>query len=201
MKSPEQVLFVRLWKAVSHGVRKSFKDFGFYFKHQLFLPSFAGALLYLTVLSFAGQMVSWLLSTGYEPTQVAVARTVAVAFEVLATWITPSLMGRIGPTRAGLWLASWQISCLAGGFAIFWNFADHPFISASGLVGGTILSRLGLRGLDLCTQILVQEVSFNIFHQDPSRIRQIKIQSADFYQTLQGVEAEARGIFSSTEAA
>lgn len=164
-ESEQQGFFVRVWNAVCHGSRQSLKDFGFYFRHRLFLPSFAGALLYLTVLSFAGQMVTWLLSTGFNSTQVAVARTAAVAFEVLATWIAPSLMGRIGPTRAGLWLASWQISCLVGGFAIFWNFSRQPFISASGLVGGTILSRLGLRGFDLCAQILVQEVSCWGLHQ------------------------------------
>ncbi|KAF3386316.1 Solute carrier family 40 member 1 [Penicillium rolfsii] len=157
----------------SSAVRQALKDFNFYFRHPVFLPSFAGALLYLTVLSFSAQMVTWLLSTGYNSTQVAFTRTLAVALEVLATWVAPWLMGRIGPTRAGLWLASWQITCLAGGFAIFQHFSSQPFLSASGLVGGVILSRLGLRGLDLCAQILVQE----------------------------GIEAEARGSFSSTEAA
>ncbi|GLI72906.1 hypothetical protein PoHVEF18_001090 [Penicillium ochrochloron] len=169
----QQSFFVRGCSAVCQGVRQTLKDFGFYFRHRVFLPSFAGALLYLTVLSFSGQMVTWLLSTGYDSTQVAVTRTLAVVFEVLATWVAPWLMERIGPTRAGLWLASWQITCLAGGFAIFWHFASQPVLSASGLVGGVILSRLGLRGFDLCAQILVQE----------------------------GIEAEARGSFSSTEAA
>ena len=43
---------------------------------------------------------------------------------------------------------------------IFWACADDwPIVSASGLVGGTILSRLGLRGFDLCVQLIVQEVS------------------------------------------
>lgn len=158
-ETTQQGFIVRAWRTVCQGVRQALKGFGFYFRHRVFLPSFAGALLYLTVLSFAGQMVTWLLSTGYDSTQVAVARTLAVAFEVLATWVAPWLMGRIGPTRAGLWLASWQITCLAGGFAIFWHFASQPFLSASGLVGGVILSRLGLRGFDLCAQILVQEVS------------------------------------------
>jgi iron-regulated transporter 1 len=69
-------------------------------------------------------------------------------------------MGRIGPIRAGLWLASWQMICLVVGIAVFWEFAERPIVSASGLVGGTILSRIGLRGFDLCAQILVQEVSF-----------------------------------------
>ncbi|KAJ5653951.1 hypothetical protein N7490_000954 [Penicillium lividum] len=169
----QQRILERVWRACCQGVWQALEDFGFYFRHQMFLPSFAGALLYLTVLSFAGQMVTWLLSAGYGSTQIAVARTLSVMFEVLATWVAPWLMGKIGPTRAGIWLASWQITCLAGGMAIFWTYASQPLISASGLVGGTILSRLGLRGFDLCAQILIQE----------------------------GIAAEARGSFSSIEAA
>lgn len=155
----QQTFLVRFWKRCLTLIQKDLQDFGFYFRHRMFLPSFAGALLYLTVLSFAGQMVTWLLSTGYDSTQIAIARTLSVTFEVLATWVAPWLMGRIGPTRAGLWLASWQIACLAAGISIFWRFSSHPLVSASGLVGGTILSRVGLRGFDLCVQILVQEVS------------------------------------------
>nr|ODN98551.1 hypothetical protein L204_02514 [Cryptococcus depauperatus CBS 7855] len=165
--------FVRVWRACCRGVRQALGDFGFYFRHPMFLPSFAGALLYLTALSFAGQMVTWLLSAGYASTQIALARTLSVMFEVLATWVAPGLMKKIGPARAGIWLVSWQITCLAGGMAIFWIYATQPLHSASGLVGGTILSRVGLRGFDLCVQILIQE----------------------------GVAAEARGSFSSIEAA
>jgi len=60
--------------------------------------------------------------------------------------------------RAGLWLSSWQRSTLVAGTVLFWIFDDKPALSASGIVGGTILSRLGLRGFDLCVQIIVQEV-------------------------------------------
>lgn len=130
-----------------------------YFHHPAFLPSFACALLYLTVLSFSGQMVTYLLSTGYTSTQVAVARTLSVFFEVLATWVAPWLMDKIGPVRAGLWFASWQAGCLFAGISVFWAFPDKAMIAASGLVGGTILSRIGLWGFDLCSQILVQGVS------------------------------------------
>ncbi|KAK3298702.1 Ferroporti-1 [Chaetomium fimeti] len=152
---------------------KSARDFNFYFRHRAFLPSFAGALLYLTVLSFAGQMVTYLLSAGYTANQVGLTRTLSVFFEVLATWVAPWLMGRIGPVRAGLWLSSWQVSTLVAGITLFWIFQDKPVVSATGLVGGTILSRLGLRGFDLCVQIIVQE----------------------------DVEVESRGAFSSVEAA
>lgn len=146
------------WRRTRGVFSKSARDFNFYFRHRAFLPSIAGALLYLTVLSFAGQMVTYLLSAGYTANQVGIARTLSVAFEVLATWVAPWLIGRIGPVRAGLWLSSWQVTTLVAGTTLFWIFNDKPVVSASGLVGGTILSRLGLRGFDLCLQLIVQEV-------------------------------------------
>lgn len=149
---------VRHWQGVKSAITRSAADFGMYVRHSAFLPSMAGALLYLTVLSFAGQMVTYLLSVGYSATQVGVARTLSVAFEILATWAAPWLMARMGPIRAGLWFSSWQVIMLMAGTAVFWDFSDRPLVAASGLVGGTILSRVGLRGFDLCTQLIVQEV-------------------------------------------
>ncbi|KAK1144122.1 hypothetical protein N8T08_005784 [Aspergillus melleus] len=162
-----------LWKRCGDLFKKSTLDFKFYFHHRAFLPSFAGALLYLTVLSFSGQMVTWLLSTGYDSMGIGLARTLSVVFEILSTWTAPWLVGRIGPVRAGLWLASWQIISLVAGISAYWAFQNRATASVSGLVGGTIVSRLGLRGFDLCAQIIVQET----------------------------VEPEYRGSFSSVEAA
>lgn len=146
------------WRRARGVFSKSARDFNFYFRHRAFLASISGALLYLTVLSFAGQMVTYLLSAGYTSNQVGITRTLSVFFEVLATWVAPWLMGRVGPVRAGLWLSSWQVTTLVAGITVFWIFDDDPVVSASALVGGTILSRLGLRGFDLCVQIIVQEV-------------------------------------------
>ena len=151
--------FVHNWRNIQSLLRKFVIDFQAYPRHRAFLPSFAGALLYLTVLSFGGQMVTYLVSVGYNSTQIVVARTLSVTFEVLATWIAPWLMSKIGPIRAGLWLSSSQVISLAAGITVFWSFPDQPFISACGLVGGTIVSRIGLRGFDLCTQLIVQDVS------------------------------------------
>ncbi|KKO98237.1 hypothetical protein THAR02_09651 [Trichoderma harzianum] len=163
-----------VYKPVIVMVKKSVQDFSLYFKHQAFLPSIAGAVLYFTVLSFGGQMVTYLLSSGYSSMQIGIARTLGVIFEVLSTWAAPWLMRRIGPVRAGLWMSSWQVIMLVVGVSIFWAFdGKDSLISASGLVGGTVLSRLGLRGFDLCVQLIVQEE----------------------------VEAENRGVFSSVEAA
>ncbi|KAF2139465.1 uncharacterized protein K452DRAFT_275786 [Aplosporella prunicola CBS 121167] len=127
-----------------------------YIRHRAFLPSFAGTLLYLTVLSFGGQMVTYLISAGYNSMHIGVARAVSVAFELSSTWITPKVMSWIGPIRTGIWFVNWQALCLAAGVAAFWTIAS-PLLSASALVGGTILSRVGLWGFDLSTQIIIQE--------------------------------------------
>ncbi|KAF4544417.1 Iron-regulated transporter [Lasiodiplodia theobromae] len=147
-------------------------DLTTYFRHRAVLPSFAGALLYLTVLSFSGQMVTYLLSAGFNSIHIAIARTVSVAFELSATWITPRVMARIGPIRTGIWFVTWQSLCLAGGASVFWGVQDRPLVAAGGLVAGSILSRVGLWGYDLSAQVIIQEE----------------------------VEADRRGAFSSVEA-
>ncbi|KAI1992263.1 hypothetical protein LOZ53_002579 [Ophidiomyces ophidiicola] len=167
----EQTRSMRGGKYTKDVVRVYIQDVPKYCRHQAFLPSFAGALLYFTVLSFAGQMVTYLRSSGYNSVHVGAARTVSVILEIAATWTAPLIMSKIGPIRAGLWFVNWQILCLAGAAGIFWGVQD-PLMAASGLVVGTILSRIGLRGFDLCAQIVVQE----------------------------GVEAASRGSFSSIEA-
>jgi iron-regulated transporter 1 len=151
------------WQRLKDITDTTLRGLRFYFHHQAFIPSFAGAVLYFTVLSFSGQMTTYLLSGGYSSAHVGVARTLSVAFEISATWIAPMVMSRIGPIRAGIWFISWHMFCLAAGAGIFWG-VDSPFIAASGIVGGTILSRVGLWGFDLSSQIIVQEVrSFMAF--------------------------------------
>ncbi|KAL7795779.1 Ferroporti-1 [Trichoderma ceciliae] len=152
-------VFIRIiWQQLIALIKRSTQDFSLYLKHQAFLPSIAGSIVYFTVLSFGGQMVTYLLSVGYSSMQIGIARTFGVISEVLATWAAPWLMGRIGAVRAGLWMSSWQVVMLAIGASIFWSFENNSPISASGLVVGTIFSRLGLRGFDLCVQFIVQEV-------------------------------------------
>lgn len=148
------------------------KDTLLYFRHGAFLPSFAGCVLYCTVLSFGGQMVTYLLTQGIDGSLVATARTVAVAFELMATWAAPALIGRIGPVRSGLWFLTSQAVCLSIGTLLFRSTMLSPGSATGTLVLATILSRVGLRGYDLCAQIIVQD----------------------------SVEAESRGVFSSVEA-
>ncbi|KAI1390758.1 Ferroporti-1 [Hypoxylon trugodes] len=95
-------MFARQRRNSQAVVTRFISDFAFYIHHPVFLASFAESLRYLTVLSFAGQMVTFLVISGYSSTQVGIARTVSVAFKVLATWVAPLLIIRIGPLRAGL---------------------------------------------------------------------------------------------------
>ncbi|KMP01864.1 hypothetical protein CIRG_02002 [Coccidioides immitis RMSCC 2394] len=128
----------------------------FYFQHRAFLPSFSCALLYFTVLSFSGQMVTYLLSIGYNSFHIGIARTISVAFEISATWIAPAVMSKIGPIRAGIWFLSWQMMSLAAAASGFWGIRSE-IMAATCLVCGSISSRVGLWGFDLSAQIIVQE--------------------------------------------
>jgi len=136
----------------------------FYFSHPAFLPSFSLSLLYLTVLSFSGQMITYLMSVGYTPFHVGIARTVSTIFELSATWVGPRLMRRIGAIRGGIWSLSWQMIWLAVGIALLFTDVGHSqtgvnsLISATGLAVGVALSRVGLWGYDLCAQNIIQEV-------------------------------------------
>jgi solute carrier family 40 (iron-regulated transporter), member 1 len=122
-----------------------FQGLSFYYSSPVFLPSISSSLLYFTILNFAGQMITYLLSVGYTSTYIGIARTVSVTSEISATWIAPIIMTRIGPVRSGIWFLSWQMIFLAVAVGFFWGVPQQPLVAASGLVGGVILSRIGLR--------------------------------------------------------
>jgi solute carrier family 40 (iron-regulated transporter), member 1 len=138
----------------------------FYLRHPVLLPSFSLSLLYLTVLSFSGQMVTYLLSVGYTSLHVGLARLGSSVFELSATWIAPRLMKRIGVVRSGIWSLSWQMIWLAA--TVSWFFAGfhdtggtdtNSFATATGLAVGVAISRVGLWSYDICAQTLIQNVS------------------------------------------
>lgn len=137
--------------------RSIYKTVSSYMRHPVFLPSMALCLLYFTVLSFSGQMVTYLLSVGLSSAQIGALRALSTAIEISATWLAPIAMNRVGPLRGGLWFINWQWSCLVGAFSFFWVMRT-PSVAALGLVVGVIASRVGLWGFDLCVQIIIQEV-------------------------------------------
>lgn len=129
----------------------------FYVQHCAFLPSLSLSLLYLTVLSFGGQMVTYLLSMGFTSTSIGLLRTVSTLLELSATWLAPRVMNKIGPIRGGIWFLNWQLVMVALSVVMLWLDSSHWAVA--GLLAGVILSRVGLWGFDLSAQLIIQEVS------------------------------------------
>lgn len=149
-------------RAIPDTVRQSVQSFrrtlNIYSSQPPSIASIAASILYLTVLSFSGSMVAYLLSIGYDSTYVGIARSAAIVSEISATWLAPALTNRIGLYRAGLWFINWQAACLVTGTAVFW-WANDALVASHALVAGVIASRVGLWGFDLTTQVIIQEAS------------------------------------------
>jgi iron-regulated transporter 1 len=145
-----------------------------YVCHPAFLPSFALALLYLTVLSFSGQLITYLLAQDLSSASVALLRGVAALFELSATWLGPWLHKRIGAVRSGIWFLNAELFFVAVACGILWlpDEKKSKIIVTLTLVTMVILSRTGLWGFDLSAQLIIQDE----------------------------VEADVRGTFSSLEA-
>ena len=137
--------------------RSIYKTVSSYMRHPVFLASMALCLLYFTVLSFSGQMVTYLLSVGLSSVQIGVLRMWSTVLEISATWLAPIAMNRVGPLRGGLWFLNWQVLCLVGALGFFWAIRTAS-VGAFGLLVGVIMSRVGLWGFDLCVQNIIQAV-------------------------------------------
>jgi iron-regulated transporter 1 len=167
----------------------AFKPWISYIRSPVLLPSLALSLLYLTVLSTGVQYQTYMLSIGFSAIAVSFFRLAAGISEVLATFITPVLMKRIGGIRTGLWSINWQLFSLLSGLGAFVSFPGNYKIMGAGLSGGIILSRLGLWGVDLAVQDTVQEVN----------CWQCRISTSS--NMHKGTPEHERGEFSATEAA
>ena len=141
-----------------------YRPLSIYVTSPTFLLSFSLSLLYLTVLSFSGQMITY-LSIPFQSSTIGGLRTASTIFELSATWLAPRLMKRIHPARAGAWFLNWQFISLLPGVVLFWNLQGggegkrREMARAGALVASTIASRVGLWGFDLCAQFIIQDVS------------------------------------------
>ncbi len=142
---------------ISSKLHKILSPWQEYLKSPVLLASLALSILYLTVLSFATQMVTYLLSVGFTGIQVSLIRVIAAAIELSATWAAPIMMRRIGAVRSGLWFINWQLGCILAAVAVFQLYGSDTKIAGLGLIAGVLTSRAGLWGFDLCVQYLVQE--------------------------------------------
>lgn len=149
--SPTRVTFQ------SNHASRTFAPWKDYIYSPVFLASFSNAILYWTVLTFGGQMTTYLLATGFAPIEISFLRVGAVLAELGGTLIAPTVMARIGPVRSGLWFLMWQVLCVgafAGGI-----FSQQSMTRSTSILlsAGITLKRLGLWGSDLAIQFIVQE--------------------------------------------
>lgn len=144
-------------RAVVESAIVAFQPWKTYVQNPAFLASFALSLLYLTVLSFASQMTTYLLTLGFTSTHVSFMRLASVILELSATCAAPWLMSRIGSVRSGLWFINEQLISIALAVGLFLYYYEKPMLAGATLVSGVAVSRLGLWGFDLSVQLLVQD--------------------------------------------
>ncbi|KAJ1957344.1 hypothetical protein GGI12_005051, partial [Dipsacomyces acuminosporus] len=127
-----------------------------------YLASISIAMLYLTVLNFAGTMISYLKWFGYSDFLIASIRATAVVMGLVATFIQPAHVRRFGTARAALHFIWMQTASLMLVLATFYmNYSNTTVVL---MLSGVALSRIGLWGFDLSqTQIMQESV-------DPNRI-------------------------------
>ena len=129
-----------------------------YFASPVFLASLALSLSYLTVLSTNVHWQTYMLAISFTPLSVSLLRLCAVVSELAATGLAPLLMARIGSTRTGLWSVNLQIATLGPSVFAFSRLQTvDAKLAGAWLTCGLIISRLGLWGLDLSVQLLVQD--------------------------------------------
>lgn len=128
-----------------------------YISSPPFLASLSLSLLYLTVLSFASQMTTYLLTLGFTSTHISLLRLLTVTLELSATVAAPYLISRIGAVRSGLWFINEQLISIALAIGLWLYYVDRPIAAGLVLVAGVACSRLGLWGFDLSVQFLIQD--------------------------------------------
>lgn len=154
---PEDRSFCALPKETFSSVLEQAKA---YARSHAFLPSLSLSMLYLTVLSFSGQMVTYLLTIKHpvlKSTHIGILRTIATVLEISSTYVAPILIHKLGPVRAGIWSLSWQFLTLTPGVATFWFLPSTSSATRTFMfIASVILSRVGLWSFDLTAQLLVQ---------------------------------------------
>ncbi|CAI7802675.1 unnamed protein product [Closterium sp. NIES-53] len=127
-----------------------------YLRQTSLLPSFALALLYLTVLSFGSLMCAYLHSQGVPLGLLGSASGAAAVTGVLGATLFPSLCARLGPSRtaeASVWS---QLTCLLPCVVAGLVLQSSGPIPAVLLMIGVVLSRAPLWVFDLSVLQMVQ---------------------------------------------
>ncbi|CAO3628735.1 unnamed protein product [Cunninghamella blakesleeana] len=136
-----------------------------YIHHRAFLPSLSISLLYLTVLSFGGIMVSYLKLIGYDDITLGILRAVAGICGIASTALFPLLHHKIGIIRTGHWALWFEVITLLPVIVSFKLIPPssstswvYSYLSPILLFGGMSLSRIGLWMYDISETVLLQQI-------------------------------------------
>ncbi|KAI5481701.1 hypothetical protein MNV49_002927 [Pseudohyphozyma bogoriensis] len=169
----------KLRKKVKPTARQMASDWKEFVLNPIFPSSLAISLLYLTVLSFDGTMLTWLNSHSYSDSFVAGMRGICVVTGLFGTVLMPWLERRIGVVRTGSWsIISEVLSLIPVLLSFFIGAAPEGKRSvpwnAAILFTGMALSRIGLWSFDLCQLKELQTV----LHDHPRRNSITALQSS-----------------------
>ena len=123
----------------------------------------AYCLLYFTVLSPGGPMITWLTTVGVPTTDISIATATSQAFGFAGTVLAPRLISRLGVSPAARVAQALQIAPLLALAAVVHRCSE----GAQALEGAAMWvvlaclssSRLGLWTFDLCERHIVQAAS------------------------------------------
>eukprot|EP00760_Papus_ankaliazontas_P029615 PhM_4_TR4318/c0_g1_i1/m.77819/K14685/SLC40A1, FPN1; solute carrier family 40 (iron-regulated transporter), member 1 len=116
--------------------------------HRVLLLSVSYSILYVSVLSFGGIMISYMKAQlDVADVWLAVARGLGAALGVAATVVVPKLIGRFGLHKSGLQMIWLQILCLAPIPIAILVAPNNALIAVLYLC--LAISRFGLWGFDL----------------------------------------------------
>lgn len=92
-------------------IKRQIEDWSEFVRLPVFLSSLAVSLLYITVLSFDGNMLGYLKTKRYDDTFLAIMRGLGVLTGLLGTVVAPTLERRLGSVRAGSWSIWYVYMC------------------------------------------------------------------------------------------
>ncbi|CAG7852379.1 SubName: Full=Related to ferroportin 1 {ECO:0000313/EMBL:CCA68615.1} [Serendipita indica DSM 11827] len=153
----------RGWKSA---LANQLNDWSEFIQLPVFLSSVALSLLYITVLSFDGNMLGYLKTKKFEDSFLAAMRSLGVITGLLGTLVAPALETRLGSARAGSWSIWSEAICLV---PVTFAFAQQlrknektlPSVSSALIFGGMAASRVGLWSFDLIQLKQLQEALVN----------------------------------------
>ncbi|KAG8883840.1 hypothetical protein FRB98_002779 [Tulasnella sp. 332] len=155
---PEHSLRARMKRAsqaIRSFMRTQASDWREFTISPVFPSSLAISLLYLTVLSFDGTLISYLKTHNFQDAFIAGMRGICVATGLFGTFIMPAMEKRLGLVRAGSWAIWGELISLIPVLLSFFIGASHagmrgPAWNQALLFGGMAVSRIWLWAFDLC---------------------------------------------------